>query len=55
MVLKCKENKVAVGTFAEDVETAKSWISLGVQYMAFSVDVGIFYETSKNIINKLKN
>ncbi len=55
VVLKCKENKVAVGTFADDVETAKSWISLGVQYMAFSVDVGIFYETSKNIINKLKN
>lgn len=55
VILKCKENKVAVGTFADDVETAKSWISLGVQYMAFSVDVGIFYETSKNIINRLKN
>lgn len=55
VVLKCKENKVAVGTFADDVETAKSWISLGVQYMAFSVDVGIFYETSKNTLNKLKN
>ena len=31
VVLKCKENKVAVGTFADDVETAKSWVSLGVQ------------------------
>jgi len=55
VVLKCRENKVAVGTFADDVETAKSWVSLGVQYMAFSVDVGILYEASKNIIKNLKN
>ena len=55
VVLKCKQNKVAVGTFADDVETAKSWISLGVQYMSFSVDVGILYNASKNIMNKLKN
>ena len=54
VILKCKENKVAVGTFADDVETAKSWISLGVQYMAFSVDVGILYDISKTIVNKLK-
>ncbi len=55
VILKCKENKVAVGTFADDIETAKFWISLGVQYMSFSVDVGILYNASKNIISKLKN
>ena len=55
VILKCKKSKVAVGTFADDVETAKSWISLGVQYMSFSVDVGILYEASKNVINKLKH
>jgi len=55
VVSKCKESKVAAGTFADDVETAKLWISLGVQYMAFSVDVGILYETSKNIVNHLVN
>jgi len=54
VVSGCKENKIAVGTFADDIETAKSWVSLGVQYMSFSVDVGILYEASKNIINKLK-
>ncbi|PKP61646.1 aldolase [Candidatus Atribacteria bacterium HGW-Atribacteria-1] len=54
VILKCKQNKIAVGTFADDVETAKSWISLGVQYMSFSVDVGILYEASKNIIKQLK-
>ena len=54
VVLKCKENKVSVGTFADDIETAKFWVSLGVQYMSFSVDVGILYETSKQIVEKLK-
>ncbi|MBA7536066.1 5-keto-4-deoxy-D-glucarate aldolase [subsurface metagenome] len=55
VVSKCKESKVAAGTFADDIETAKTWISLGIQYMSFSVDVGILYNASKNIINKLKN
>ena len=54
VVSKCKESKVAAGTFADDVETAKSWVSLGVQYMSFSVDVGILYNASKIIVNKLK-
>jgi 4-hydroxy-2-oxoheptanedioate aldolase len=54
VVLKCKQNKIVVGTFADDIKTAKSWVSLGVQYMAFSVDVGILYEISKTIVNKLK-
>ena len=52
---KCRKNNIAVGTFADDIQTAKKWISLGVQYMSFSVDVGILYEASKNIINKFKN
>jgi len=54
VVLKCKQNKIAVGTFADDIKTAKFWVSLGVQYMAFSVDVGILYDISKTIVNKLK-
>jgi len=55
VVLKCKQNKIAVGTFADDVKTAKFWVSLGVQYMSFSVDVGILYEASKQIVEKFKN
>ena len=56
VVTKCKESKVTAGTFADDddIEKARTWISLGVKYMAFSVDVGIFYDISKTIVNKLK-
>lgn len=55
VILKCKKNKVAVGTFVDDVKTAKFWILLGIQYVAFSVDVGILYEASKNILRSLKD
>jgi len=55
VVLKCKENKVSVGTFVDDIKTANFWVSLGVQYISFSVDVGILYNASKNIVSKLKN
>jgi len=54
VVTKCRENSIAVGTFADDIQTAKKWISLGVQYMSFSVDVGILYEVNKQIVEKLK-
>jgi len=54
VVIKCRENDIAVGTFADDIQTAKKWISLGIQYMSFSVDVGILYEVSKQIVEKLK-
>ena len=53
VILKCKKNKVAVGSFADDTKTAKFWVSLGVQYMSCSVDVGILYEASKNIVHRL--
>ena len=54
VVTKCRKNNIAVGTFADDIQTAKKWISLGVQYMSFSVDVGILYEVCKQIVEKLK-
>jgi 4-hydroxy-2-oxoheptanedioate aldolase len=31
VVYKYKKNKIAVGTFVDDVDTAKIWISMGVQ------------------------
>jgi 4-hydroxy-2-oxoheptanedioate aldolase len=55
VISKCNKKKIVVGTFADDIETARAWVSLGVQYMAFSVDVGILYNISKTIANKLKN
>jgi len=54
VIKMCRKKNKAVGTFADDVKTAKKWVSLGVQYLSFSVDVGILYETSRQIVEKLR-
>lgn len=43
VALARKFNK-AVGTFIESPESAAKWAKLGVQYLSYSVDVGIFYK-----------
>ncbi len=53
VVLKCKQHKIVVGTFADDIQTAKKWVSLGVQYISFSVDVGIIYNASVDAVKQL--
>jgi len=55
VITKCRKNNIAVGTFADDTETAKFWVSLGVQYMSFSVDVGILCNACSGIFDELKN
>ena len=52
VVTKCRKNDISVGTFADDIPTAKKWVSLGVQYMSFSVDVGILYEACKKVVEE---
>jgi 4-hydroxy-2-oxoheptanedioate aldolase len=41
-----------VGTFVDDVKTGHKWINLGVQYMSYSVDVGIIYEACKRTVQE---
>jgi 4-hydroxy-2-oxoheptanedioate aldolase len=53
VVLKCKQHNIVVGTFADDIQAAKKWTSLGVQYISYSVDVGIIYETIASIVKQL--
>lgn len=53
VISSTRKKGVAVGTFVDDVETARKWINLGVQYIGFSVDVGIFYEACKDIVVKI--
>jgi len=47
------ENKI-VGTFVDSVEAGKKWMALGVQYISYSVDVGIFYQTCSGIVSQFK-
>jgi len=47
IVQRCLEKGVVVGTFADTVEAAHKWRAMGVKYLSYSVDVGIFYDAVK--------
>jgi len=50
---KAKKARKVVGTFADTPSQAKLWCGVGVQYIAYSVDVGIYYEACKNLLEAL--
>lgn len=50
---KALARKVALGTFADDPETALRWAKSGVQFIAISVDVGLIYDGVKSLVDAL--
>ncbi|MBI4530181.1 MAG: aldolase [Candidatus Latescibacteria bacterium] len=44
----------AVGTFADDPETARMWIDAGIQYMSISVDNTIYLNACREIVKQVK-
>jgi 4-hydroxy-2-oxoheptanedioate aldolase len=51
----CNKYNVVVGTFVDNMENARRWKRAGVKYLSYSVDTGIFYEASHNLLEKLKS
>jgi len=43
-----------VGVFADTVEQAARWVALGCQYIAYSVDTGLFYKACRETVQALK-
>ena len=54
IVEKAKPLGKVIGTFVESPESAKQWIDLGVKYISYAVDVGIYFDACKNIVEKVK-
>jgi len=54
IINKAQEQGIIVGTFTDSDETVKMWSEVGVQYLSYSVDVGIFYEECKKLVNNFK-
>jgi 4-hydroxy-2-oxoheptanedioate aldolase len=44
----------SVGTYCDDVESAKECLALGVSYLAVSIDAYIFLSGARSIISKLR-
>ncbi len=52
IIKKCSDVGITVGTFVDTIENAKKWKKLGVKYISYSVDMGIYYDAVKEIITK---
>lgn len=49
IVKAAKERGAVVGTFTDSKETMEMWAKAGVQYISYSVDMGIFYEACRKL------
>jgi 4-hydroxy-2-oxoheptanedioate aldolase len=55
LIETCKIYGKWPGTFAPNIERARSWISAGMKYLAYSVDTGILYESLRHIVESVKS
>ncbi len=53
VIAKSSVKNKSVGTFVETPEDYKRWKDLGLIYLAYQVDTGIFYDACFNICNTL--
>ena len=44
---------IVVGTFTNTLDSASKWIKAGIQYISYSVDVGIFTDACKGLLAQL--
>lgn len=51
IVDKARQKNIVVGTFVDEPEDVQKWIEAGVQYISYSVDVGIFVDACKAIVD----
>lgn len=49
IVEKAKKKNKVIGTFVDTPEDLKMWRELGLQYLSYSVDIGIFMDACKKI------
>ncbi len=51
---KCSEKNIILGSFYDNIQTAKKWIKMGFHYISYSVDMGVFTESCSKLIAQLK-
>jgi 4-hydroxy-2-oxoheptanedioate aldolase len=54
VVGKVRKAGLSLGIYVDDVETAKRWINLGVQFIALLLDVVIFFQACRLLVAPLK-
>ncbi len=54
IIAVAKRKNKTIGVFADSPAQAQRWIGEGVQYIAYSVDVGLFYNVCRDTVTTLK-
>ncbi len=54
IVSAAKKKGVVIGTFTDSRETMEMWMKAGVQYISYSVDMGIFYDSCKRLTEQFQ-
>ena len=54
IIAVAKSRNKTIGVFADSVTQAQRWIEAGVQYIAYSVDVGLFYAACRDTASALR-
>ena len=55
IIEKAKAKGKVIGTFVDNMKMLNLWRSVGVQYMSYSVDIGIFTEACNGILDEIRH
>lgn len=54
IVEACTARGITTGNFTETLDRTRFWVSQGLRYMSFSVDVGLLYEHSRQNVSAFR-
>lgn len=52
---KARKRDIAVGAFADNLNSVKRFIDMDLQYLSFGIDTGILYEATKKVTSDVTN
>ena len=55
IIAVAKRKNKTIGVFADSLTQTRRWIDAGVQYIAYSVDVGLFYTACRDTVHAIRN
>ena len=55
IIAVAKRKGKVIGVFADTLPQARRWIAAGVQYIAYSVDLGLFYAACRDTVSALRD
>ncbi len=51
----CRKKGMAVGTFTDTLENARKWREAGIRYLSYSVDVGLFLDACRRVVQSVRS